>query len=211
MNSVFHEAAKLNNEGAQALRKADCSAAVKSMTISIQMMKEELSKSSAAMEENVFSTSDMAVETTEIPQANGRISFPHVFNISAVSPLQEGCTPDIHVSCAAVIYNLAMVHHCQGGDSYLRKAQTLYSMALRILDARSCLSHFAVLLKLGALNNMLQIRQERSDFENVSEDLSQISSLLHKAIADAIFEESTLNNLFLNMLLFCVPTVAPAA
>jgi hypothetical protein len=106
--------------------------------------------------------------------------------------------PWLTVCCACVVFNLALVHHsiAQGRSHagcpqasvgamampFFQKAQTLYALASKLLDALPCgcdEDHVtASLLRLAAANNMAQIWHLQGDRDQSIERLMYISRLL---------------------------------
>jgi hypothetical protein len=207
--SRFERAAQLNNVGVTALLEGDQDTAIIFMTNSIKMMKQALTKSSSGGSHK-SKHSDQDAHTVELPDMDTEtIVFNQAIRIPTDEPEDE---IDIHVSSAAVIFNLALAHHHKasktGKVAYLSKAEKLYAMVLRVLNDGA--SRTANLVKLASINNMSQIRFANGDYEQASEGLSHLISFMRQA-GDSVFQEPKVQGLLMNVLLLKAPRVAPAA
>ena len=215
---LFAEAARLNNEGINALVEGDDKTAIDVLTRSIKLMKQELSKPGTSLKDFKPSNldNDCTNSTIEVPGFHGaQESF--IFSGAITIPeTGEHDEQDIHVYSAVVIFNLALAHHRQAlalscKSTYMTKAEKLYGMVLKLLD--DCVNRAAVIVKLASINNLAQIRFDSGDYEHARHSLEHISSFMRSSAAanHAMFEEPEIQSLLMNVLLLKAPKVAPAA
>jgi hypothetical protein len=213
--SLFEQATQLNNEGVTALLKGESQAAIDAMSKSIRLMTQELSKPSEDRKSDCTTAASEQEEarSVEIPETDSFETI--VFNQAIIIPSDGGEQSgiDVHVYSAAVIFNLALVHHLQaskGDIACMAKAEKLYATVLKLVDDRACHMRVAVLVKLASMNNLSQIRYAKGEYEHAREGLNQLSSFLRRT-NQALFEEPQVQGLLMNALLLKAPKVAPAA
>jgi len=217
--SFFHDAARLNNEGVTALVGGDTETSINLLMSAVKMTKKYIastteqtaalascSKESSSCFRS-FSTVEVTCAVCDDPMFFRRaIMMPSDVDDGVSSPL------DVYVYCAAVIFNLALVHHIQGSKNKdaRNKAQQLYATTLMLLDDRVGHMQSALLLKLACINNMAHIRFENGEFDQIQAGLGQLSTLL-KSTDEGLFEGVEVQALLMSVLLFKKPKVAAAA
>ncbi|CAJ1936615.1 unnamed protein product [Cylindrotheca closterium] len=214
--SFFQEAARLNNEGVTALAEGDEETSIKRLTTTVKMMKQFIALPDQA--EALASSSD---ESSSCLRSFSTVEIAHaacdeqVFFRQAIlmpSDIDESSPLDVFVYSAAVIFNLALVHHIQGSKnkSARSKAQKLYAAIMRLLGDRVGHMQLSLLLKLACINNMAHIRYENGEFDQVQDGLGQLSTLL-KTTDQCLFKGAEIQMLLMNVLFFKKPDIAPAA
>jgi hypothetical protein len=210
--SLFQQAANLNNKGINFLLEGDERSAIQTMALSIKLMK------AALLDEFV---QQVAPHTSRIQDTRSIIihsmesSDTIVFNQVVYIPETVTETPsefDMNIYTSAVIFNLALAHQAVGSQACLNKAEKLYGMVLKLLDDSMLNSHIALIVNLGCINNLSQIRYSNGDYENAQEGLSHVSYFMQKSSTNqAMFEEPEVLGLLMNVLLLKAPSVASAA
>jgi hypothetical protein len=229
--NLFEHPIRLNNEGIAFMAKEKDEEAIDCLLRSIKLMKKELIMKASTMDEvqdhNQSTSSDALVRdqgndhsTFTVPGMDDgqncifaeAITFPQEFEIV---PDEQ----DIQVYSAAIIFNLALVFHAkgkrggEGNSSFLIRAEKLYVMVLKVI---TCTVHArpnrtSVLVKLGSINNLSQIRYERGEFDHSQEGRLYISNFLNTSGSDHFINEPNIQGLLINVLLLKAPKVAPAA
>jgi hypothetical protein len=206
MSAIFEQAARLNNEGITSLSHGDIQTAINKLTKSIKWMKQELSKPGTDLNTIHSSTLIYAedTQTVEIPEVDS--AFNQAIVIPSSTSGQQQNDLDIHVSSAAVIFNLALAHQSKGEET---RAEQFYALVLQLLFNDLCHWRTAVVIKLASILNLSQIRIANGDFENAREGLKQQSGFLRRTASFS--EEPEVHGLLMNVLLLTAPTVARAA
>jgi hypothetical protein len=127
------------------------------------------------------------------------------------------CT--VRVQISVVIFNLALIHHLRGrlGNFHsLTTAFRLYYMASQLLTENCILTNeTAAVVKLGAVNNMFQIRYEQGNLEDAQKILQFLSSLMRGSYANPdnllSLDRHDYRGFMTNVLLLQPPKFAPAA
>lgn len=138
---------------------------------------------------------------------------------------------DLQLFSAAVIFNIALVHHHQvvygssrknrSAHAMQRKAEKLYDTVITLLASSNSLEcpslvRAAVLIQLACFNNLAQLRFRSGLDESARSCLEMASRLLSLAkdeiVDDIVFEDSLVQGLFLRaFLLRTIPQMAAAA
>jgi hypothetical protein len=218
---LFAQAARLNNQGVAALLEGDDKAAAATLTQSIKIMKQELSKVTAfddMTKSAPFSSDDCGHSTTvELPGFHGA-QDSYIFT-DAINIPEHGdqTVVDLQIYSAAVIFNLALAVHREGntiGNALsMAKAQKLYLMVLKVLNNQYMNNRVAVIVKLAAINNLSQVRFDCGEYELAREGLHHLSAFMRTSgnTSDAMLEEPKIQGLLMNVLLLKAPFIAPAA
>jgi hypothetical protein len=220
---LFAQAARLNNQGVAALLEGDDKAAAATLTQSIKIMKQELSKVTAfddMTKSAPFSSDDCVHSTTvELPGFHHGAQDSYIFT-DAINIPEHGdqTVVDLQIYSAAVIFNLALAVHREGNtignaSSSMAKAQKLYLMVLKVLNNQYMNNRVAVIVKLAAINNLSQIRFDCGEYELAREGLAHLSAFMRTSgnTSDAMLEEPKIQGLLMNVLLLKAPVISPAA
>jgi hypothetical protein len=207
--SLFQQAAQLNNQGINALIHGDQALAIRLTTNAIKLLKAALFEADDA----VTSSRTHEAHTIMIPSVES--SDTVVFNQMVQLPVTNEAVSelDLNLYTSAVIFNLALAHQYLPSSTGITKAEKLYGMVLQLLDDNSWLAvRLALVIKLGCINNLSQIRYSRGDYQNASEGLSFVSIVLREtSTGQAYFEEPEIQGLLMNVLLLRAPSAASAA
>lgn len=115
---------------------------------------------------------------------------------------------------AVILFNLALTHHEQSrtlGESALFVALKLYEKSLSLLRNRT--THFDCSnVKIAALNNQARIYEELLDYGRAKRRYNLLDEILHdvKVRIDTL-EEEDLQDIYLNIFFFEIPTCAAMA
>jgi hypothetical protein len=231
---LFAIAARLNSQGVAALLQGEDKSAVAALAQSLEIINQVL-----LQEENPRYTrtklffkeafsfperiEDCEFSTTEVSGFQAE-QAAHLFTKAFSFPERIGpgrsCAPnESHVNfyAAAVVFNAALVHHRQGqkGDATsITRAQKLYDTALRLIDGNGCLNRTALIVKLAAINNLSRIHFDCGDYKLARQGMGHISSLMMRISGtcnQAVFQETDVQSLLLNVLLLKAPEFPPAA
>jgi hypothetical protein len=207
--SIFEQAARLNNEGVTSLCNGDIQSAIHKLAESLKWTtNQELSKPATDLNTMKSNTPvyEEDIQTVEIPIMDSDIAFNQAIIIPSTTRGQQQNELDMHVYCAAVIFNLALAHQSKGEET---RAEQFYALVLRLLSNDLCHCRTAVVIKLASILNLSQIRIANGDFENAREGLNQQSGFLRRTAW--FFEEPEVRGLLMNVLLLTAPAVARAA
>jgi hypothetical protein len=212
----FAQAARLNNQGVTALLEGNDKAAVATLTRSIKMMKQEMSKpSNSDMKKSATLSDDCEHSTVEFPGFQGAHES-YLFTEAITIPENgDRSELDTQIYTAVVIFNLALTVHREGKNGkieFMDKAQKLYTMALKILN-NQCMNRVAVIVKLASINNLSQIRFDCGEYELAREGLDHVSAFMRASgnTNNAMLVEPEIQCLLMNVLLLKAPVIAPAA
>jgi len=140
--------------------------------------------------------------------------YNHCLSVSACHSRNSKHLP---VYSACVVLNLALAHHrlgIKGNRAALNKAESLYSMALQLLNLPypASTSEIILSMKIIAVNNLAQVHQETGAFEESNIFIRQLSLLLQTMVSTGtFFSEQDFNKLVLNVMLCGPPMLAAAA
>lgn len=223
MNPTFQQAARLNNEGVTALVEGNENEAISCFMMAVKTMKQLLAMPCSNIEalqsddtndgESSTSSSFEDFGTSEVSGSCCHSSCLFRQAIHLPCDEDDAHALNVYLYSAAVIFNLALAHHVQahsGNTAYMTKAEKLYATILKLLDDRVGHMQPAVVLKLACINNMAYIRFENGNYDQVREDLSQLSNLLNTT-DKVLFEGARAQGLLMSVLLLKGPRVAPAA
>jgi hypothetical protein len=207
--SLFQQAAQLNNQGINALIQGDLVSAIQSMTNAIKLMKAAL-----------FDAGDCSVTSSQAHQAHTIIipsmnySETIVFNQLVQIPITDSVSElDMNIYISAVLFNLALAHQYLGSSVGINKAEKLYGMVLQLLDNTPLFAmRLALVVRLGRINNLSQIRYSKGDYHNAHEGLRLVTTFLRESsTGQALFEDPEIQGLLMNVLLLNAPSAASAA
>ncbi len=228
--SLIQKAAELNTTGVELLAyDQHYDEAIDVMTQSIKNMKSELIISSECHGgQPVENRSSAEIGIFDVGDSDEDIPFNRAIVISYRDNEHVIREDDIHLLSAAVIYNIALVHHHQvvhgsGKDHDLafiaQKAEKLYMTVIKLLSGqvfsgRVCQVKSAVLIQLACCNNLAQL-QFRSGSDESARHFLEMASGLFSIAKDAdedVFEDDLVQGLFLRaFLLRTRPQIAAAA
>jgi len=226
--SLFHQASGLNNRAITDLINGNDKVAVLSMSNCIHILRTELVKAEQTSCQQLTTPSpthfsDAQVwKTVRIPHLTSGDEHHDIFDHAIQVPCCEhGGGDDSHefeirICAAAVIFNLALAHHRQGlrggKGSFLKKAVNLYGVVLRVLDDSLIEFRVAVvpLIKLAAINNLIQIQLAIGDSNAADESLRRLVGTVRLANVEAL-TDPTLGRLLCRLLSIQTSTVAAAA
>lgn len=165
----------------------------------------------------------------DAPQVSNYI-VNRMFHLFPTSDISVPNTLQIYISC--VLFNLALLHqhqattthHCNRRRGLLERSSLLYQSCSQILRNISLsaakgvpsviFDHVILLLKVGSLNNSAQIHYECDEYEQASERLTMVESILciqGLAGTQCCFTEQEFEGVLSNVFLLKPPTVAVAA
>jgi hypothetical protein len=221
MNSIRY-ACSLNNQGVDLLVSGESSRAMQVFQSAVGLLKEAVH----------------GVETTscsDTEQSCDDASLPFCESASTVSGLQDlhcyvydhgimipgnanGETEGmISLYIAVVLFNLALVSHCEGTalgrDKLLKKASVLYGLTVQLLTSCKMLEDAsATILTLLALNNKAQIHYDQSEYVQSVDCMQNISTIMGgcRGLHPALSHED-IEGLQLNAMLLTTPSGAQAA
>jgi hypothetical protein len=229
METLFNQAALLNNEGVVALMKGSQKEAFGALSKSVSVLKVLLSERvrSGAPNGNFDSSSSRTsndaascFQTVALPSSQDPTqSVSYLFDQAFKLPEGFQCLnspgslndDDVRAYTAAVIFNLALIHH---RNRSVAKAEKLYTLAFTLLaDAyprNPCpdMARMVTMVQLASMNNVSQIRFDCGDYEATREALADMSRILRQG---AEFQDPNLQGFILNILLFKSPSTAAAA
>ena len=230
---LFQLAARLNNEGITALLAGNYETGVQAMLKSIEVIKQLIITSSADVQtESQLSSSDN-IFIVEIPMKEGRRDT-YTFNKAFELPESEEKTNlrDISTYGATVTFNSALAYQLLGDRASLAKAESLYQMALKLLEWQSFHPNICMglIVKLAAINNLSQVHLDtKGDTYHctvmATEAVQQVRSFVSMDRScvgsdhgfcfednhEVFFEDPQVQGLLMNVLLLDTPHVAPAA
>jgi hypothetical protein len=216
---LFELAAQLNNEGVTALLEGEQQTAFHVLTKSIKLMKQELAKNPTTQlgSKSSGSLKDQETVCVKIPDmaTSESIVFNHVMTIPTRVSKATPDLEEIHIFSAVVIFNLAMAHHHHASSqpldtNSLKNAEKLYYLVLQLLVDHAASSRTAILLTLGSISNLSQIRFVMGDVEQAQAGLRQMSHYI-QGVNQAVFEDSAIERLFMKALLYQAPDAATVA
>lgn len=213
--SVFQRAIDLNNKGIRSLVEGNKESAIQAMSISIKLMKASLPESTSFGDAAEFSKCSVPQQTPPTIVIPGlESSETIVCNRAVYIPTTSLTTDKLHMNTyiGAVIYNLALAHQSLGIQACINKAEKLYSLALQLLEDDLTLRcmQMALIVKLGCINNLSQIRYSKCDYENAREGLQHVSHFMNSN-QEMFQDQPEIMGLLMNVLLLRPPTVASAA
>jgi hypothetical protein len=223
MNSIKY-ACSLNNQGVDLLVSGESSRAMEVFQSAVGLLTKAVN--------------DVAETTscTKVDQFCDDASLPYCESTSTVSGLQDlhcyvynhgimiapgnvnGETEVMLSICIAIVlFNLALVSHCEGtalgGDKLLKKASVLYSLVVQLLS-RSAMPMDAStsILTVLALNNKAQIHYDQCEYVQSVDCMQNISTIMGgcRGLHSALSHED-IQGLQLNVMLLGIPSGAQAA
>lgn len=231
MATLLNQAACLNNEGVVALMEGRQTEAFDALCQSIKLLKVQLSVqvASGAPNGNLSSSpranndAECCFQTIALPSIHDSAqSVSYVYN--QVFRLENRChclrprsslnDDNVRAYTAAVIFNMALIHHRNGS---VVKAEKLYVLVCTLLtDAYPstlcpCMARMVTMVRLASINNVSQIRLDCGDYEATREALTDLASILRDGAELAAFQDPDMQGLVLNILLFKAPSTAAAA
>jgi hypothetical protein len=138
--------------------------------------------------------------------------------LSAHTSATNECTVRVHSS--VVLFNLALIYHLRGRLGNLHSLTTafrIYKLASQLLTDNCVLTNeTAAVVKLGAVNNMFQIRYEQGNIQDALKILQFLSSLMRGLYANpdsllSLDRHDPYRGFMTNVLLLRPPGFAPAA
>jgi hypothetical protein len=214
MNDQVVMAAQLNRTGASCLatnqleRARKCfQMALESVTLTSQDV--FIFNSQHQQESQEHMTSQESVSRVNPGESEGFVySKPFFFNPEVT--MADG---DIAPYEGVILFNLALTYHERSrllGESSLRIALRMYDMCLILLKNANTFDCSNVII--AALNNQARIHEELLDFGNACNRFKLLADFLHMAdVRTDTLEPNDLQNIFLNIFFFKVPTGAATA
>jgi hypothetical protein len=171
-------------------------------------------------------------------QEENTFVYCHAFRIISTSGSTTTTTRDSDMPCqetfardaTVIMYNMAMVKHLYylaspefpEKSEHLSKAHNFYSMvhAIIILDENKSLQQdpYFRLVMMATFNNLAQIRFSLGQFQEATDSLSGLASLLvespntsHQGLLNLLVSMEDLAGFRMNLLLLVAPTLASAA
>ena len=222
------DAFQLNDSGVSLLMAGNDKAAVSAFARALTIVQQLLLQPSELLSTSVESTQAVPPETASIghsersdlnlarrskaPLRNLRDEdfFLYSFPVTLSGKTYQNDGLSIYSAC--IILNMALAYHRQENPICIRKAETMYEMIMNLLHRDYLNNNTAVFVRIVALNNLTQIRYKHGDLKQVQDGLECLSQLIRYSIAcSSILFDDELNCLFLNLLLLCPKTTAPAA
>ena len=149
-----------------------------------------------------------------------------IFNQAFLIPEGDQVATTAMETClyvAAITFNLALVHQLQGRRSSLEKAESLYQMALKLLDLQtSCNqeSSASLILQLAAINSIYQIHLDLTGdtyhcntmaTKAVHQVRDYVSNAETRGVDAESFDDPRVRGLLMNVVLLNSSDVAAAA
>lgn len=218
MNQEVINAAQLNQSGASCLAANQLEQAQKCFQLALEsvtlaghdMISENDSTSSQqALGANSLVVPQQSISKTSPHDSEGYIySKPFFFNPAAT--LTE---EDIAPYGGVILFNLALTHHArsrQVGESALKVAMRLYEKCLTLLKHATSFDCSNVII--AALNNQGRIFEELMDYRRASLRFKLLADFLNEEdVRTDTLEQEDLQDIFLNIYFFKLPTCAAVA
>jgi hypothetical protein len=233
METLFNQAALLNNEGVLALMQGRQREAFGALSKSVMVLKALVSErvTSGAPTGNFDSSSSSrmsndaacCIQTVALPSSQYSTQsvsylYDQVFTLpqgfQCLHPPRSLNDDDVRAYTAAVIFNLALIHH---RNSSVVKAEKLYTLACALLadpyPINSCpyMACLVAMVQIASINNVSQIRFDCGDYEATREALADMSRILRHGADLSVLQDPNLQGFVLNILLFKASSTAAAA
>ena len=158
--------------------------------------------------------------------------FSSLIELADIMDTHASFSADNHVYCAAIILNIAIIHHrhavssyCDGQQDFssLMKAERFYDMVIKILSGSNTTDPergTALMIKLAAVNNLAQIKFEEGDYQAAEEGFQLLAWMVSSIPAASgangngslsILNAQQLEGMLLNVLMSNSKTAAAAA
>jgi len=208
--SLFYQAAEQNTQGVHALVNGDATTAIQAMSESIKGLKISLASSPASPEACDEESSGLKVSAVKIPLLENEL-FSQAMVFSSVEATHG--KSELNACAASVIFNLSLAYHIRSlrtnNSALSHKAEKLYGMVIRLLDVSPCRSKQDILIRLGTINNLIQMRlQSNRSYEDIQKHAQSLTSCVHSL---DFLQEPQIQDLLVHVLLVQRPVVAVAA
>ena len=214
----MHDVVRLNNQGVALVFQHQDDQAVACFSKALGVLKQQLLVDDSDQEQETEFSSVLhqalvplhELQTEDFFLYHGMVTFAE----NDDTRLRHS---DYHVYCASIILNIALLYHRQAASPFsyseeaLAKAERFYTMVSKVLgDAANYGT--ALVVKLGAINNMAGIRLEK--LQDAADSFQTITWLVSESEQDdsCCLQTSVLEGMLLNALVANRPRVAaPAA
>jgi tetratricopeptide (TPR) repeat protein len=221
----LHLALRFNNEGVLLLLQNQDEFAMESLTRGLSLLKQALLIREQQCQ-SCQSDQDLQVcqdgilhhSTTALPGFDEDAKCL-LYNNAVTFKVEETqhSLNQVHIYCAAIILNISLVYHRQGRidcnkrDVCLAKAERTYESIAVLLRKEN--GGTALLLKVGALNNLANLRHEQGLYDDSQQGFQNLATLINGSGSEisSVLNSQTVRGLLLNVLLATPPSAAPAA
>ncbi|CAB9514487.1 expressed unknown protein [Seminavis robusta] len=144
------------------------------------------------------------------PQENEGFIYSKPFFFNPEATITE---EDVAPYGGVILFNLALTYHERSrtvGESSLHVALRLYEKCISLLKHATSFDCSNVII--AALNNQARIHEELLDFQKASMRFKLLADFLHRSdVRTDTLEQEDLQDIFLNLFFFKIPTCAAMA
>jgi hypothetical protein len=218
MNSIKY-ACSLNNQGVDLLLSGESSRAIRVFQSAAGLLKKafhEAETSSCTGMDQSFDDASLPFCESTSTVSGLRGLHCYVYDHGIMIPGYANGESEVMISLyiAIVLFNLALVSHCEGTalgrPKLLKKASVLYRLVVQLLTR--CTIPSATILTLLALNNKAQIHYDQCDYIKSVDCMKYVSKIMGgvRGLHSALKHEDV-EGLLLNVMLLSTPLAAQAA